>query len=88
MSCTLKCPENESIFFHPWFVAEERVTFQQELVMTFNKLIDISNEDQFQSSATDLARAALLSAPLTLNKALQEGIKSASHAKTICSVSC
>ena len=88
MSCTIKCSENESIFFHPWFVAEERVTFQQELVLTFNKLIDISDEDQLQSSATDLARAALLSAPLALNKALEEGVKSASHTKTISSVSC
>lgn len=88
MSCTINCSENESIFFHPWFVAEERVTFQQELVLTFNKLIDISDEDQLQSSATDLARAALLSAPLALNKALEEGVKSAGHTKTISSVSC
>jgi len=88
MSCTIKCSENESIFFHPWFVAEERVALQQELVLTFNKLIDISNEDQIQSSATDLARAALLSAPLTLNKALEEGIKSVSHTKMISFVSC
>jgi len=87
MSCSLRCPENESIFFHPWLVAEERMAFQQELVMTFNKLIDISEEDQLQSSAIDLARAALLSAPLTLNKALEEGVKSAGHTKTICSVS-
>lgn len=87
MSCSLRCPENESIFFHPWLVAEERMAFQQELVMTFNKLIDISEEDQLQSSAIDLARAALLSVPLTLNKALEEGVKSVGHTKTICSVS-
>ena len=87
MSSSLRFPDNESIFFHPWFVAEERMAFQQGLVMTFNKLIDISDEDQLQSSATDLARAALLSAFLTLNKALQEGVKSPGHTKTICSVS-
>ena len=86
-SCSLRCPENESIFFHPWFVAEEIMAFQQELVMTFNKLIDIGDEDQLQSSAIDLARAALLSAPLTLNKALEEGVKSVGHTKTISSVS-
>ena len=88
MSCCLRCPENESIFFHPWFVADERMTFQQELVMIFNKLIDISDEVQLQSSTTELARAALLSAPLTLNKVLEEGVKSAGHTKTISSVSC
>jgi len=68
-------------------VAEEIMAFQQELVMTFNKLIDIGDEDQLQSSAIDLARAALLSAPLTLNKALEEGVKSVGHTKTISSVS-
>lgn len=87
MSCSLRCPENESIFFHPWLVAEERMAFQQELVMTFNKLIDISEEDPLQSSPIDLARAALLSVPLTLNKALEEGVKSVGHTKTICFVS-
>ncbi|KAL9988358.1 hypothetical protein ACROYT_G002795 [Oculina patagonica] len=83
MSRTLESPGNDSILFHPWFMEEERATFQQQLVMTFNKL---SSEDQLQSSVTDLTTALLISAPLTLNKALQEGVKSAGHTKTICSV--
>ena len=84
MSRTLESPSNDSIFFHPWFLEDERATFQQQLVMTFNKL---SSEDQLQSSVTDLTTALLISAPLTLNKALQEGVKSTGHTKTICSVS-
>ena len=85
MSCSLESPENDSIFFHPWCVEEERMAFHQQLVMMFNKL---SSEDQFQSSAAELTVALLISAPLTLNKALQEGVKSVGHTKTICSVSC
>lgn len=84
MSRTLESPSNDSIFFHPWFLEDERATFQQQLVMSFNKL---SSEDPLQSSVTDLTTALLISAPLTLNKALQEGVKSTGHTKTICSVS-
>ena len=87
MSCTLHSPGNDSIFFHPWFMAEETANFQLELVLTFNKLIDIGSDDEFQSSANELTKAALISVPLTLNKAMQEGVKSVAHAKTICSVS-
>lgn len=91
MSSCLPSPENDSIFFHPWFMAEERANFQLELVLTFNKLIDIDtdigSDDQLKSSTKELTRAALISVPLTLNKALQEGIKSPAHTKVICSVS-
>ena len=91
MSSCLPSPENDSIFFHPWFMAEERANFQLELVLTFNKLIDIDtdigSDDQLKSSTKELTRAALISVPLTLNKALQEGIKSPAHTKAIWSVS-
>ena len=87
VSRTLNSPENDSIFFHPWFMAEETANFQLELVLTFNKLIDIGSDDEFRSSANELTKAALISVPLTLNNAMQEGVKSVAHAKTICSVS-
>ena len=84
---TLNCSADESLFFHPHFVTQERLSFQQDLVMVFNKLIDISNEDQLQSALKDLTRAALISPCLTLNKAVLEGVKSVGHSKSICSVS-
>lgn len=87
MSLTLECPEEDSIFFHPSFIAQESTAFQQELVMIFNKLIDISSESELQSVMKDLARAALVSPQMALNKAVQEGVKSAGHSKSICSVS-
>lgn len=88
MSSSLPSPENDSIFFHPWFMAEETVNFQLELVLTFNKVIDcdIAIDGQLKSSTKDLTKAALISVPLTLNKAVQEGVKSIPHTKAICSV--
>ena len=83
----LKSPGEDSIFFHPYIVAQDRTFLQQDLVMMFNKLIDISSEDQLHSAVKDLARAFLISPHLTLNKAVQEGVKSAGHSKSVSSVS-
>ena len=84
---TSSCSADESLFFHPHFITQERLSFQQDLVMVFNKLIDINNEYQLQSAMKDLARAALISPCLTINKAVLEGVKSIGHSKSICSVS-
>ena len=78
----------DSVFFHPWFESEEKASFQQELVLMFNKLVDVgSDEKLLQSVICDILKASLLSPHLTLNKMVQEGVKSAGHAKSICHVS-
>ena len=87
MGHTLENPEENSLFFHPYFVEQERADLQQELVMIFNKIIDISSEDELQSAAKDMARVALISPHLALTKAVYEGVKSAGHSKSICCVS-
>ena len=87
MGHTLENPEEKSFFFHPHFVEQERAALQQELVMIFNKIIDISSEDELQSAAKDMARVALISPNLTLTKAVYEGVKSVGHSKSICCVS-
>ena len=87
MGHTLEDPEENSLFFHPYFVEQERADLQQELVMIFNKIIDISSEDELQSAAKDMARVALISPNIALTKAVYEGVKSAGHSKSICCVS-
>ena len=73
MNLALNCSEEESLFFHPHFTAQERESFQQDLIMVFNKLIDISSEDQLHLAVKEFARATLVSPQLTLNKAVHEG---------------
>ena len=87
MGHTLENPEENSLFFHPYFVEQETADLQQELVMIFNKIIDISSEDELQSAAKDMARVALISPNLALTKAVYEGVKSVGHSKSICCVS-
>ena len=87
MGHTLENPEENSLFFHPYFVEQERADLQQELVMIFNKIIDISSEDELQSAAKDMARVALISPNIALTKAVYEGVKSAGHSKSISCVS-
>ena len=87
MGQTLENPEENSLFFHPYFVEQEMADLQQELVMIFNKIIDISSEDELQSAAKDMARVALISPHLALTNAVYEGVKSAGHSKSISCVS-
>ena len=87
MGHTSENPEENSLFFHPYFVEQERTDLQQELVMIFNKIIDISSEDELQSAAKDMARVVLISPHLALTKAAYEGVKSAGHSKSIFCVS-
>ena len=87
MGLAFESPEENSLFFHPYFVKQERTALQQELVMIFNKLTDIGSEDELQSAVKEMARAALVSPYLLLTKAVHEGVKSAGHSKSICSVS-
>ena len=89
MNLMLKCPEEkgESLFFHPHLITQEKTSFQQDLVMVFNKLLDISSEDHLQSALNSFAKVLLVSPYLTLNSAVIEGMKSVGHSKAICSVS-
>ena len=87
MGHTLENPEENSLFFHPFFGEQEKADLQQELVMIYNRIIDISSEDELQSAAKDMARVALISPHLALTKAVYEGVKSAGHSKSICCVS-
>lgn len=89
MNFTSKSHEDkgESLFFHPHFIAQEKTSFQQDLVMMFNKLLDISSEGHLQSAVNNFAKALLVSPYLTLNSAVIEGMKSVGHSKALCSVS-
>ncbi|KAK2553229.1 Gem-associated protein 4 [Acropora cervicornis] len=88
MNLMLKCPEEkgESLLFHPHLITQEKTSFQQDLVMVFNKLLDISSEDHLQSALNSFAKVLLVSPCLTLNSAVIEGMKSVGHSKAICSV--
>ena len=89
MNLTLKCLEEkgESLFFHPHLITQEKTSFQHDLVMVFNKLLDISGEDHLQSAVNSFAKVLLVSPYLTLNSAVIEGMKSVGHSQAICSVS-
>ncbi|KAJ7339444.1 hypothetical protein OS493_005842 [Desmophyllum pertusum] len=71
MSRTLECPEEESIFFHPWFVAEERATFQQELVLQKFPVLCALRCDESDSSRTLLCQA-LISVTVSVSSRQQE----------------
>ncbi|XP_068734665.1 uncharacterized protein [Montipora capricornis] len=87
MNSTSKCPDDEdSLFFHPHFVKQEWTSFQQDLIIVFNKLLDISTENQLQSAVLGLARAFLVSPHQTLKKAIHDGVKSMGHSQSICTV--
>ena len=72
----------DSIFFNPLSTDEERESFCEGLVETFNKLVILTKD----TDMVGILNAVLVMPYLVLSKALEEAMKHAGYVVTICKV--